>query len=97
MEIITAQAAKNQFGDLLMKVQREPVEISKHGKRVAVVISAEEYDQLEDMKLAHLRAAIDEGDRDVEAGRMVDGPSFMESLRKRAALEANRKPLIDDL
>nr|WP_275378887.1 type II toxin-antitoxin system prevent-host-death family antitoxin [Xenorhabdus bovienii] len=36
MEIIPAQLAKNQLGDLLMKVQREPVEISKHGKRVAV-------------------------------------------------------------
>ncbi|WP_323838334.1 type II toxin-antitoxin system prevent-host-death family antitoxin [Photorhabdus africana] len=32
MEIIPAQLAKNQFGDLLRKVQREPVEISKHGK-----------------------------------------------------------------
>ncbi len=39
METISAQVAKNQFGDLLMKVQRAPVEISKHGKRVAVVIS----------------------------------------------------------
>lgn len=27
MEVIPAQLAKNQFGDLLMKVQREPVEI----------------------------------------------------------------------
>ncbi len=35
MEIIPAQLAKNQFGDLLRKVQREPVEISKHSKRVA--------------------------------------------------------------
>lgn len=26
----------------LMKTQREPIEISKHGKRVAVLISAEE-------------------------------------------------------
>lgn len=39
MQVMPAQQAKNQFGDLLMKVQREPVEISKHGKRVAVVIS----------------------------------------------------------
>ncbi|CDL41912.1 ParD protein (antitoxin to ParE) [Citrobacter freundii] len=45
MQVMPAQQAKNQFGDLLMKVQREPVEISKHGKRVAVVISPEEYDQ----------------------------------------------------
>lgn len=34
METIPAQLAKNQFGDLLMKAQREPVEISKHGTPV---------------------------------------------------------------
>lgn len=47
METITAQVAKTQFGELLMKAQREPVEISKHGKRVAVLMSAEEFDQTE--------------------------------------------------
>ncbi|EBW7255756.1 TPA: type II toxin-antitoxin system Phd/YefM family antitoxin [Salmonella enterica] len=56
MEVIPAQLAKNQFGDLLMKVQREPVEISKHGKRVAVVISPEEYDQFAQLKLQSLKA-----------------------------------------
>ncbi len=49
MQVMPAQQAKNQFGDLLMKAQREPVEISKHGKRVAVVISPEEYDRMVQM------------------------------------------------
>ncbi|BBI92306.1 type II toxin-antitoxin system Phd/YefM family antitoxin [Serratia symbiotica] len=68
MEVIPAQLAKNQFGDLLMKVQREPVEISKHGKRVAVVISPEEYDQFAQLKLQSLKAilaeSIAQADRD---------------------------------
>ncbi|CDG47021.1 type II toxin-antitoxin system Phd/YefM family antitoxin [Serratia symbiotica] len=68
MEVISAQLAKNQFGDLLMKVQREPVEISKHGKRVAVVISPEEYDQFAQLKLQSLKAilaeSIAQADRD---------------------------------
>lgn len=58
MEVIPAQLAKNQFGDLLMKVQREPVEISKHGKRVAVVISPEEYDQYAQLKCKRKLAAV---------------------------------------
>ncbi|MCA6219093.1 type II toxin-antitoxin system Phd/YefM family antitoxin [Photorhabdus antumapuensis] len=60
MEIIPAQLAKNQFGDLLMKVQREPVTISKHGKHVAVVISPEEYDQFAQLKLQSLKAVLAE-------------------------------------
>ncbi|MBD2782207.1 type II toxin-antitoxin system Phd/YefM family antitoxin [Xenorhabdus sp. 42] len=60
MEIIPAQLAKNQFGDLLMKVQREPVQINKHGKPVAVVISPEEYDLYTNLKLESLKAVLAE-------------------------------------
>lgn len=60
MQVMPAQQAKNQFGDLLMKAQHEPVEISKHGKRVAVVISPEEYDQFTRLKLQQLKAVLAE-------------------------------------
>ncbi|AOM40383.1 type II toxin-antitoxin system Phd/YefM family antitoxin [Xenorhabdus hominickii] len=70
MEIIPAQLAKNQFGDLLMKVQREPVEISKHGKRVAVVISPEEYDQFARLKLQNLKAVLAESIAQADRGEL---------------------------
>ncbi|MBD2814783.1 type II toxin-antitoxin system Phd/YefM family antitoxin [Xenorhabdus sp. Flor] len=70
MEIIPAQLAKNQFGDLLMKVQREPVEISKHGKRVAVVISPEEYDQFAQLKLQSLKAVLAESIAQADRGEL---------------------------
>ncbi|WP_434523879.1 type II toxin-antitoxin system Phd/YefM family antitoxin [Photorhabdus asymbiotica] len=70
MEIIPAQLAKNQFGDLLMKVQREPVEISKHGKRVAVVISPEEYDQFTQLKLQNLKAVLAESIAQADRGEL---------------------------
>ncbi|KMJ45708.1 type II toxin-antitoxin system Phd/YefM family antitoxin [Xenorhabdus khoisanae] len=70
MEIIPAQLAKNQFGDLLMKVQREPVEISKHGKRVAVVISPEEYDQFTQLKLQNLKAVLAESIVQADRGEL---------------------------
>ena len=44
METITASDAKNRFRALLDKVQTEPVIISKHGRPVAVVMSAMEFD-----------------------------------------------------
>ncbi|EDU3770895.1 type II toxin-antitoxin system Phd/YefM family antitoxin [Salmonella enterica subsp. enterica serovar Minnesota] len=70
MEVIPAQLAKNQFGDLLMKVQREPVEISKHGKRVAVVISPEEYDQFAQLKLQSLKAILVESIAQADRGEL---------------------------
>lgn len=51
-----------------MKVQREPVEISKHGKRVVVVIPPKEDNQFAQLKLQSLKAilakSIAQADRD---------------------------------
>lgn len=82
MEIFTAQAAKNQFGDLLMKAQREPVEISKHGKRVAVVMSAEEFAQFEDIKLQLLRIKLANSVAQSRAGQVHDGNTVFNDLMK---------------
>ncbi|MFZ4211256.1 type II toxin-antitoxin system Phd/YefM family antitoxin, partial [Pantoea endophytica] len=38
MHSLSANEAKTQFGDMLLKAQREPVQISRNGKPVAVVI-----------------------------------------------------------
>ncbi|EOF4707052.1 MAG: type II toxin-antitoxin system Phd/YefM family antitoxin [Klebsiella huaxiensis] len=70
MQVMPAQQAKNQFGDLLMKAQREPVEISKHGKRVAVVISPEEYDQFTQLKLQRLKAVLAESIAQADSGEL---------------------------
>ncbi len=35
MKTLTANDAKTQFGDLLLKVQRAPIQINKNGKAVA--------------------------------------------------------------
>lgn len=46
MKSMSAKDAKNAFGLLLDTARAEPVTIVKHGRRVAVVVSAEEYDRL---------------------------------------------------
>ena len=43
----SAVDAKNRFGELLDAARREPVVIKKHGRSVAVMLSAEEYARLE--------------------------------------------------
>ena len=85
MRTVAALEAKNRFGELLDRAQREPVTIEKHGRAVAVVVSAEEYKEMEALKLASLRAEINKGLDDIKAGRTVDGEEAFEALRERLA------------
>jgi len=47
MTIISATQAKNHFGELLEATQKAPVEISKKGRTVAVVLSVEAFEQMQ--------------------------------------------------
>lgn len=85
MRSIAALQAKNRFGELLDAAQREPVTIEKHGRPVAVLVSAKEYEELEAMKLANLRGEIRKGLADIDAGRTVRGKQTLGNLRKRLA------------
>ena len=85
MEIINASDAKREFGEVLIKAQHGPVGINRNGKPIAVVISATEYSQLEALKEEHLRGAIQEGIADLQAGKVADGKTVMDKLRKRVS------------
>ena len=65
MYSLSANEAKTQFGDMLLKAQREPVQISRNGKPVAVVISAEEYQAIEAMKQQFLQEKIARARNDI--------------------------------
>ena len=80
MRNVAAREAKTRFGELLDRAQREPVAIEKHGRRVAVVVSAEAYEEIEAMKRERLLAELRVGTDDLEAGRSVDGEAFFDSL-----------------
>lgn len=81
---LTATEAKREFGELILKAQSEVVRISRNGKPVAAVISNEEFEQYQAFKEQQLRAAIEEGMADLEAGRIHDGEAVFEELRKLA-------------
>ena len=78
MHILTANEAKTQFGDLLLKAQREPVQITRNGKPVAV--TAEDYEQIEAMKLQLLQMKIQRSLHDMAIGNAVDGETFFSEL-----------------
>jgi prevent-host-death family protein len=71
METIAAADAKTNFGALLDKAQRGPVMISKNGRAVAVLMSAEAYQEQQQLKLERLRREIQKGLDDVKRGRVV--------------------------
>ena len=62
MKTWTAKDAKPRFGELMDPVQREPVTIEKHGRPVAVVMSAEDYRIMEKLKLTRLRKKLSIGE-----------------------------------
>jgi len=47
MDTLSANEANVHFGEMLLKAQRSPIQISKNGKPVAVVIPTEEYRSIE--------------------------------------------------
>jgi len=80
MESLSANAAKTHFGDLLLKVQREPVQINRNGKAVAVVLSVDDYQSMELLKMSALKQRIEQAKEDILAGRVLDGNSFFDDL-----------------
>lgn len=82
MSIATATEVKHRLGSFLDAAQREPVTIEKSGRKVAVLLSAEEYDRLQTIEDSwwgeRARIAEASGSASVEQvkaliGRLADG------------------------
>jgi prevent-host-death family protein len=72
MKDISSTEAKTHFGALLDLAQREPVTIHKKGRAVAVILSMQEFEAHQAMKLKLLQQAIDEGLASGLSDRSVD-------------------------
>lgn len=48
MQTITANEAKTHFGELIDRVQREPVRVTRRNRVVGVMVSAEDYAAMRD-------------------------------------------------
>ena len=77
---IPAAEAKTNFGALLEKAQREPLAISKNGRLVAVLMSMDEFEAHQRLKLDQLRREVQVGLAELEAGRVVSGAEAFEAM-----------------
>jgi prevent-host-death family protein len=46
MKYVTANEAKQSFGQVMETAQREPVVVRKHNRPTAVILSSQEYDRI---------------------------------------------------
>ena len=77
---IPAAEAKTHFGALLERVQREPLMISKKGRPVAVLMSIDEFETHQRIKLEQLRREVREGLEDLESGAVISGIAAFEAM-----------------
>lgn len=94
MKSLSANEVKTQFGDVLLQVQREPLQINRNGKPVAVMLSMEDYQMLDKMKLRLLKEKLARADADIARGDVIDGDTFLASLLA-GVTDENRHEEID--
>jgi len=82
MVSFTASEAKIQFGEVINKAQREPVSITKNGKPSVVVISADDYAEIEQLKLQTLRSKLAHSLAQAKAGQVHDIETVFDGLMK---------------
>ena len=80
METLTAQEARIRFGDLLLKSQKSPVQITRSGKPVSVLVSFDDYEKLEELKMRYLKEKLARSKDDINNGRVVEGDAFFDNL-----------------
>jgi len=80
---ITAKDAKNRFGELLDAAQRSPVQITKNGRNVAVLVSREEYDRLKEFEDILLATRTKEVLRDAEFIGLKESEAFLAEILSR--------------
>ena len=83
MEILNASDAKREFGEVLLKAQKEPIGINRNGKPVAVMMSALEFEQLQALKEDYLKKELQKGMASLETGDVIESKTVVNALRKR--------------
>ena len=83
METLNASDAKREFGEVLLKAQKEPVRINRNGKPVAVMMSALEFEQLQALKEECLKREVQKGLASLETGNVIESDAVISALRKR--------------
>jgi len=88
MKRMSANEAKQRFGEVLDAAQREPVIIERHGRPKAVMVSFDDYDEAERHKLWTLRRDLDRAQDQLDRGegRPMDPERIKREGRRLLAL-----------
>jgi len=72
MPTVSATHAKQNFAAMLDQSQREPVRIQRHERDVAVLVSAEEYEKIHQLRVQELIRLSEENGRYAASQGMTD-------------------------
>jgi len=72
MHSFTASEAKILFGEVISKAMREPVSITKNGRPAVVVMSYEDFNAIEELKLQNLKLILAKSITQAENGQLHD-------------------------
>jgi len=72
MQTVTANEAKTRFGELIDRVQREPVQVTRRNRVVGVVVSAEDYQGMRAFYVDRLRRTMQETAEHAAANGLTD-------------------------
>jgi prevent-host-death family protein len=78
MQEITAKEAKNRFGQLLESAQRGPIQVTRNGRPVGVMMSVQQFERLRGAAWERLTATMDALGREASARGLTDAK--LESL-----------------
>lgn len=73
MKTLTALEAKNRFGQLLDAAQRQPVVVTKKGRRSVVVMSIEDYERRRHRAWKNLLHVMDDTGRYAASQGLTEG------------------------
>jgi prevent-host-death family protein len=72
MSTVSATHAKQNFAAMIEAAQRGPVRIQRHERDVAVLVSAEEYERIHQIRVQELLRFTEETSRYAESQGMTD-------------------------
>jgi prevent-host-death family protein len=72
MQTVSATHAKQNFAAVLDQSQREPVRIQRHDRDVAVLVSAEEYEKIHQLRVREMLRFTEETSRYAESRGMTE-------------------------
>lgn len=72
MRTFTANEAKTRFGELIDRVQREPIQVTRRNRVVGVMVSAEDYQAMREFYADRLRRTLQKSAEEAAGKGLTD-------------------------